>query len=66
VLLIDGEGPDLYPVPTTAWRSAAPPLTDRDNVGKRTEPEYGISLGRSSLSALERYEWDGRSEQCFL
>ena len=58
VLLADAEDPDLYLVPSTEWRSASPPLTDRDNVGKQSEPEYGISLARSSLSALQRYTWD--------
>jgi hypothetical protein len=58
VLLADADEPDVYLVPSTEWRSASPPLTDRDNVGKRSEPEFGISLARSSLPALERYRWD--------
>jgi len=45
-------------VPSTEWRRASPPLTDRPNVGKRSEPEYGISLARSSLPALQRYAWN--------
>jgi hypothetical protein len=58
VLLGEAEHPDVYLVPSTEWRSAAPPLKDRDNVGKQSEPEYGISLARSSLPALEQYSWD--------
>jgi len=58
VLLADADEPDVYLVPSTAWRTASPPFTDRDNVGKRSEPEYGVSLARSSLPALERYRWD--------
>jgi hypothetical protein len=58
VLLADAEDPALYVVPSTEWRSASPPLTDRPNVGKKSEPEYGISLARSSLPALQRYRWD--------
>jgi hypothetical protein len=61
VLLSDAARPTVYLVPSTAWRSASPPLTDRDNVGKRSEPEYGISLARSSLPALQRYVWGARS-----
>ena len=61
VLLADAEDPDVYVVPSTAWRKASPPLTDRPNVGKRSEPEYGISLARSSLPALQRYAWNGTS-----
>jgi hypothetical protein len=48
-------------VPSTEWRHASPPLTDRPNVGKRSEPEYGISLARSSLPALQRYIWHEKS-----
>jgi hypothetical protein len=62
VLLRDGEDPDLYVVPSTEWLTASPPLTDRPNIGKKSEPEYGISLARSSLPALERYRWDEVSE----
>jgi len=58
VLLGEAEDPDVYLVPSTEWRSASPPLTDRPNVGKRSEPEYGISLARSSLAALQQYAWD--------
>lgn len=60
VLLADAEDPELYVVPSTEWRSASPPLVDRDNVGKKSEAEYGISLARSSLPALQRYGWDER------
>jgi hypothetical protein len=58
VLLTEAVDPDLYLVPSTEWLNASPPLKDRPNVGKRSEPEYGISLARSSLQALERYRWD--------
>jgi hypothetical protein len=61
VLLADADDPDVYLVSSTEWRNASPPLTDRDNIGKRSEPEYGISLARSSLDALERYAWDKKS-----
>jgi hypothetical protein len=45
--------------------NAAPPLRDRPNVGKRSEPEYGISLARSSLDKLERYAWDASADDYF-
>jgi hypothetical protein len=66
VLLLDGEDPELYLVASTDWRHAKPPLKDRENVGKKSEPEYGISLARSSLPALQRYRWDeGSNNQHF-
>jgi hypothetical protein len=61
VLLADAEDQDVYLVPSTEWRNASPPLTDRPNVGKRSEPEYGISLARSSLPALQQYAWDEKA-----
>jgi hypothetical protein len=60
-LLADAPQPELYLLPSTEWLSASPPLTDRDNIGKRSDPEYGVSLARSSLPALERYRWNGDS-----
>jgi hypothetical protein len=61
VLVADDEHPGVYLVPSTEWRSASPPLVDRPNVGKKSEPEYGISLARSSLPALQQYAWNGTS-----
>jgi hypothetical protein len=61
VLLGEADEPAVYVVPSTEWRSASPPLTDRPNVGKKSDPEYGISLARSSLPALQRYAWDEKS-----
>ncbi|MGO9499503.1 MAG: hypothetical protein ACLQA5_22755, partial [Solirubrobacteraceae bacterium] len=54
VLLADAEEPYVYLVPSTEWRSASPPLTNRDNIGKRSEPEYGISLSRSLVHLSTR------------
>lgn len=66
VLLADADEPSVYLVPSTEWLNASPPLKDRDNVGKKSEPEFGISLARSSLPALERYRWDeGSNEEYF-
>jgi hypothetical protein len=65
VLLAEADEPDVYLVPSTEWRTASPPLTDRPNIGKRSEPEYGISLARSSLPALQRYVWNGSANEHF-
>jgi hypothetical protein len=60
-LLGDGKDPNLYLVPSTEWLTASAPFTNRDNVGKKSEPEFGISLARSSLPALQRYAWTDAS-----
>jgi hypothetical protein len=58
VVLAGSEDPSVYLIPSTQWSNASPPFTDRENIGKRSDPEYGVSLARSSLPALERYIWD--------
>jgi hypothetical protein len=65
VLLGDAEDPGVYLVPSTDWLHASPPLKDRPNIGKRSEPEYGISLARSSLPALARYAWNDATPDYF-
>jgi hypothetical protein len=62
VLLVDDDAPQLYLVPSIDWRHASPPLKDRDNVGKKSDPEYGVSLARSSLPALQRYRWEASAK----
>ena len=61
IVLLDGEqDPSLYLIPSIEWRHPSPPLKDRPNVGKRSEPEYGITLARSSLADLGRFGWDAQ------
>jgi hypothetical protein len=65
VLLTEADEPDLYVVPSTEWLNATPPLKDRPNVGKRSDPEYGITLARSSLPELARYAWGNEADDYF-
>jgi hypothetical protein len=66
VLLADAGDPYVYLVPSTEWLNSSPPFTDRDNVGKKSAPEFGISLAPSSLPALERYLWDDASAKKYF
>ena len=66
VVLGDEDEPEVLLVPSTEWLSAAPPLRDRDNVGKRSEAEYGISLAASWLPTLRRFAWDPASASKLL
>jgi hypothetical protein len=66
VLLADADDPSLYLVPSTEWLDAKPPLKDRPNVGKKSEPEYGISVARTSLPALERYAWEASAVEKYF
>jgi len=66
VLLADDPEPALYLVPSEAWLDASAPLKDRPNIGKRSEPEYGISVARSSLPALERFAWNESADRSYF
>jgi hypothetical protein len=65
-LLGEGKHPDLYLVPSTDWLTEPAPFTNRDNIGKKSEPEFGLSLARSSLPALERYIWKDASAKKYF
>src|SRR5258708_5541373 len=40
----DADHPELYLVPADAWRTPNAPFVDRDYEGRKSRPEYGISL----------------------
>jgi hypothetical protein len=62
VILDEGREPDMYLIPSRAWREAKPPFVDRDYDGKRSAPEYGLMLSPSTRSrwscsaSLGRYQ----------
>ena len=57
VHLAEGAEADLYLIPSLAWRTPSPPFADRDYEGKKSEPEYGLTI---SPEHFKRY-----SPTCF-
>lgn len=57
----DGADPELYVVPTLAWRSPEWPLVNPQYPGLKSEPEYGIRLSHGSYDEFQRYRWRGES-----
>ena len=55
VLLQDGCAPDLFLIPTVAWRDPSPLLVDREYEGMQSEPEWGISVTGKSRPLLEPF-----------
>ncbi|MEU6198317.1 hypothetical protein [Streptomyces sp. NPDC047061] len=43
----DGDRPEFLLIPAETWRAARPPFADRDYAGRKSDPEYGISVHRS-------------------
>ena len=57
-LLTDGEYPDMYIIPTSAWINSEGKLfVDRDYDGIKSEPEYGINLSQKNIPLLEKYKF---------
>jgi hypothetical protein len=55
VHLAEGAEADLYLIPSLAWRTPSPPFSDRDYDGKKSEPEYGLTISPAALQRLQPY-----------
>ena len=56
---VDGEMPKTYIIPGTDWEKAKEDgvlLIDRDYNGKKSAPEYGLSITQKSMQKLQKYE----------
>ena len=59
MLLTDGQDPEMYLIPAVAWSDPEDRVfVDRDYVGKKSEPEYGINLSLKNKHRLEPYRLD--------
>ena len=56
----DGELPDIYIVPATAWLSPNDALVVRNysKPGQKSKPEYGINITKKAQPLLEPYRAD--------
>jgi hypothetical protein len=60
VLLREGEEPSIYMILASAWSEPQPPFSSRDYEGLKSEPEYGLTISRETLRALEPFRFRGR------
>lgn len=59
IILKDGEHPDMYMIPASAWKtSESKLLVDHDYEGKKSAPEYGVNLSARLMPELEQYKLD--------
>jgi len=56
ILLTDGEHPDLYIIPTSAWRQDSKVFVYHAYEGKKSKPEYGVNVTKKNMAELERYK----------
>lgn len=56
LLLVDGEYPDAYLIPTSAWREDNKVFVYHSYEGKKSDPEYGVNISNKNMAALEKYK----------
>lgn len=47
--------PAIYLVPSMVWAAPNSVFVSRDYEGKKSEPEYGLTINRATLQTLEPY-----------
>ena len=56
LLLADGEYPDVYLVPTSAWHQESKVFVFHGYEGKKSKPEYGVNVSKKNMAELEKYK----------
>ena len=59
---IDGQLPDVFVIPATAWDKPNAVLVDRnyDKPGQTSKPEWGISISKKNYSMLDTYKAENK------
>lgn len=57
---IDGQMPDVYIIPITAWKTPNSVLVDRnyDKPGQKSKPEWGINYSEKNKHLIAQYKID--------
>jgi hypothetical protein len=58
VLFNEGNLPELFLIPSLAWRMPNQLIVSRDYEGKKSKPEWGLNLSQKNLQSLEKYRLD--------
>ena len=58
LLFEDGRLPEFYLIPATAWKSCNDLLCDKDYIGLKSKPEYGVNLSKKNISLLQQYKFE--------
>lgn len=52
----DGKFPESYLIPATAWKTPNGLFCDKDYVGLKSKPEYGLRLSKKNQQLLQKYK----------
>lgn len=56
LLFEDGQLPETYLIPATAWKTPGILLCDKDYEGLKSRPEYGLNLSKKNLPMLGEFK----------
>lgn len=56
MLLTDGEHPEIYLIPASAWQRESKVFVYHDYEGKKSKPEYGVNVSKKNKAELDKYK----------
>ena len=56
LLFTDGQLPEIFLLPATAWNNEDDLLKDRDFKDNKSKPEYGLNISKRNRHLLEKYQ----------
>lgn len=54
----DSKLPESYLIPATAWKKPNELLCDKDYVGLKSKPEYGLNISKKNMKLLQAYKME--------
>ena len=57
-LLLDGQPPELYLIPSIVWKQGDGVFVNRDYEGLKSKPEWGLNISNKNRPLLEPYRFD--------
>jgi hypothetical protein len=62
-LLVEGQPPNLFLIPSLEWRTPSPLLRDREyGNGLKSAPEWGMNISKTNMSLLNEYSFEKTAE----
>ena len=57
-LLLDGQPPELYLIPSTAWKNRNGMFVNHDYDGLESKPEWGLNISEENMPLLDPYRFE--------
>lgn len=57
-ILADDEQPELFLIPSLAWNTPSTLFVDRQYIGQKSHPEWGLNLSKKNRAELEQYRFE--------